>query len=145
MVVDEVQGIADLVALDRAADHRARVLALGAGLDRAGDRLALVRSATSAVAGSLAGLAAVAVLAVGAGLVAAGRLDGVYLAILPLVAVASFEVIPPLAAAFGLQPANEAAARRLFELTDAAPGVADPPRRRHRVPFGRRPASRSAT
>ncbi len=128
MVVDEVQGIADLVALDRAADHRARVLALGAGLDRAGDRLALVRSATSAVAGSLAGLAAVAVLAVGAGLVAAGRLDGVYLAILPLVAVASFEVIPPLTAAFGLQPANEAAARRLFELTDAAPGVADPPR-----------------
>ena len=127
MLVDEVQGIADLVALDRAADHRARVLALGAELDRAGDRLALVRSATSAVAGTLAGLAAVAVLAVGAGLVAAGRLDGVYLAILPLVAVASFEVIPPLTAAFGLQPANEAAARRLFELTDAAPAVADPP------------------
>ena len=50
------------------------------------------------------GLAAVAVLAIGTGLVAAGRLDGVYLAILPLVAVASFEVIPPLTAAFGLQP-----------------------------------------
>ncbi len=110
MLVDEVQGMADLVALDRAADHRARILALGTELDRAGDRLALVRSTTSAVAGTLAGLAAVAVLAVGAGLVAAGRLDGVYLAILPLVAVASFEVIPPLTAAFGLQPANEAAA-----------------------------------
>jgi thiol reductant ABC exporter CydC subunit len=126
MLVDEVQGIADLVALDRAADHRARILSVGLDLDRAGDRLALVRSATSAAAGTLAGLAAVAVLAVGAGLVSTGRLDGVFLAILPLVAVASFEVIPPLAAAFGLQPANEAAARRLFELTDAAPAVTDP-------------------
>ncbi len=128
MLVDEVQGIADLVALDRAADHRAHVLALGAGFDRAGDRLALVRSATSAVSGTLAGLAAVAVLAFGVGLVATGRLDGVYLAILPLVALASFEVIPPLTAAFGLQPANAAAARRLFELTDAPPAVSDPPR-----------------
>jgi ATP-binding cassette subfamily C protein CydC len=68
------------------------------------------------------------VLALGAELVATGRLDGVYLAILPLVAVASFEVIPPLTAAFGLQPANAAAARRLFELTDAPPAVTDPPR-----------------
>jgi ATP-binding cassette subfamily C protein CydC len=127
MLVDEVQGIADLVALDRAADHRARVLALGAELDRAADRLASVRSAISAAAGTVAGLAAVAVLAVGAGLVATGRLDGVALAVLPLVAVASFEVIPPLSAAFGLQPINEAAARRLFELTDAAPAVTDPP------------------
>jgi ATP-binding cassette subfamily C protein CydC len=127
-LVDEVQGIADLVALDRAADHRARVLALGAGSDRAGDRLALVRSATSAASGTMAGLAAVAVLALGAELVATGRLDGVYLAILPLVAVASFEVIPPLTAAFGLHPANAAAARRLFELTDAPPAVTDPPR-----------------
>jgi ATP-binding cassette subfamily C protein CydC len=76
----------------------------------------------------MAGLAAVAVLALGAELVATGRLDGVYLAILPLVAVASFEVIPPLTAAFGLQPANAAAARRLFELTDAPPAVTDPPR-----------------
>ena len=51
-----------------------------------------------------------------------GRLDGVYLALLPLVALASFEVIAPLAQAFALLDANEAAARRLFELIDAAAG-----------------------
>ena len=68
------------------------------------------------------------VLAIGIGLVGSGRLDGVYLALLPLVAVASFEVVPPLAAAFGFRATNEAAARRLFELTDAAPEVVDPPR-----------------
>ncbi len=128
MLVDEVQGIADLIALDRAADHRERVLSLGATLDGAGDRLALVRSATSAAAGSIAGLAGVTVLAIGIGLVGSGHLDGVYLALLPLVAVASFEVVPPLAAAVGFGATNDAAARRLFELTDAAPEVVDSPR-----------------
>ena len=82
------------------------------------------------------------VLALGVGLVGAGRLDGVYLALLPLVAVASFEVIPPLAAAFALQATNEAAARRLFELTDAAPAVVDPPGPRRVARRDRRPQRR---
>ena len=42
------------------------------------------------------------ILAIGVQLVGAGRLDGVYLALLPLAAVASFEVIAPLAQAFAL-------------------------------------------
>ena len=45
---------------------------------------------------SFASLAAVTILAIGVELVGAGRLDGVYLAVLPLVAVACFEVIAPL-------------------------------------------------
>ena len=39
--------------------------------------------------------------------------------------IASFEAIGPLAGAFQLLDANEAAARRLFELIDAAPAVVD--------------------
>jgi ATP-binding cassette subfamily C protein CydC len=73
----------------------------------------------------LAGLAGVTVLAVGIGLVGTGRLDPVFLAALPLVAVASFEVIGPLAQAFGSWDANKAAAERLFELADARPEVSD--------------------
>jgi ATP-binding cassette subfamily C protein CydC len=64
-------------------------------------------------------------LAIGIGLVEAGRLDPVFLAALPLVALASFEVIGPLAQAFGSWDTNKAAAERLFELTDAEPEVAD--------------------
>ena len=127
MIVDEIGGIADLIALDRAAAHRERVLALGAELDRATDRLAMVRAATTALAALFASLAGVTVLAIGVQLVGAGRLDGVYLAVLPLAAVACFEVIAPLSQAFALQDANEAAARRLFELTDAAPAVVEAP------------------
>ncbi len=129
MIVDEIGGIADLIALDRATAHRDRVLALGAELDRATDRLAMVRAATTALAATFASLAGVTVLAIGVQLVGAGRLDGVYLAVLPLAAIACFEVIAPLSQAFALQDANEAAARRLFELTDAAPAVVEVPAR----------------
>ena len=147
-LVDEINGLADLVALDRAAAHRDRVLALGTELDAAGERLAIVRSATSATSSMLAGLAGVTVLAIGIGLVEAGRLDPVFLAALPLVALASFEVIGPLAQAFGSWDTNKAAAERLFELTDARPEVADPAPAdlaRDRPPLPRPPrASRSA-
>ena len=126
-LVDEISGIADLVALDRAADHRERVLELGLATDRAMAELAVVRAGGAALAATFASLAAVTVLAIGVQLVGAGRLEGVYLALVPLVALASFEVIGPLAQAFQLQDANEAAARRLFDLTDASPEVVDPP------------------
>ena len=125
-LVDAVQGIGDLVALDRADAHRARILELGRELDGIGDRLATVRAVSAALTATLAGLAGVTVLAIGVALVTAGRLDGVYLAVLPLVAVASFEIVAPLSAAIQLQDANEAAARRLFELIDATPEVRDP-------------------
>ena len=125
-LVDEINGLADLVALDRAAAHRDRVLALGTEVDAAGERVAIVRSAASATSSMLAGLAGVTVLAIGIGLVEAGRLDPVFLAALPLVALASFEVVGPLAQAFGSWDTNKAAAERLFELTDSRPPVVDP-------------------
>ena len=125
-ILDELQGMADLVALDRAAAHRERVLALGAETDRALRDLANVRGLAGAMAATFAALAGLTVLGLGVGLVSNGRLDGVVLAVLPLAAVASFEVIGPLAQAVALQDANEAAAIRLFELTDAAPAVTVP-------------------
>lgn len=125
-VLDELQGMADLVALDRAAAHRDRVLALGTEMDRALRDLANVRGLAAALAATFAALAGLTVLGLGVGLVSEGRLDAVVLAVLPLAAVASFEVIGPLAQAVALQDANEAAGERLFELTDAAPAVTDP-------------------
>ena len=48
--------------------------------------------------------------------------------LLPLVAIASFEVIAPLAQSHsGCWDANKAAAERLFELTDAQPAVVEAP------------------
>ena len=94
MLVDEVGGHG---RPGRARSGRrppgTRSWARGAEQDRATARLALVRAGTDALAATFASLAGVTVLAIGVGLVGAGRLDGVFLAVLPLVAVASFEVI----------------------------------------------------
>ena len=125
-VVDELAGMADLVALDRTSWHRDRTLALGASTDAALAELARVRAWAGALATVVAGLAAVTILGIGAGLVENGRLDGVWLAALPLAALATFEAMGPLAQALALQDANEAAAQRLFALTDAEPVVEDP-------------------
>jgi ATP-binding cassette, subfamily C, bacterial CydC len=127
-VLDGLAGMPDLVALDRTSWHRDRTLALGAATDAALVELSRVRAWTGALATVVAGLAAVTILGIGARLVDGGRLDGVWLAALPLAALAAFEAMGPLAQAFALQDANEAAARRLFGLSDAEPVVADPPR-----------------
>jgi ATP-binding cassette, subfamily C, bacterial CydC len=125
MVVDQVQGLADLVVLDRAAEHRSDLLARGAVVDRAIDRQAALATVGEALSAVAAGLAGVAVLAVGIDLVDVGRVDAVYLALLPLAAVACFEVIGPLSQAFAIQERTAAAASRLFEITDVPPPVVE--------------------
>jgi ATP-binding cassette subfamily C protein CydC len=59
-------------------------------------------------------------------LVDAGRIDGVYLALLPLTAIAAFECVQPLGQAWQLLATSQAAATRLFGLVDLPPAVAEP-------------------
>jgi ABC-type multidrug transport system fused ATPase/permease subunit len=66
------------------------------------------------------------VLALGTALIREGSVAPVLLAALPLVAIATFEAVGPLAAAIQRLDATEAAGERLFELIDASPAVADP-------------------
>jgi ATP-binding cassette subfamily C protein CydC len=126
-VVDELTGMADLAALDRSAWHREQLLELGAATDAALAEISWIRGWTSALGATLAGLTAATVLGIGASLVSAGRMDGVLLAVLPLTALAAFEALGPLAQAVTLEDANEAAARRLFELTDGYAASDGPP------------------
>ena len=147
LLVDQVQGIADLVALDRAAATGRASSRSGRELDRAGERLALVRGLDlGRWPARLAGLAGVTVLAIAIRLVTAGRLDGVYLALLPLAAIASFEADPAAdASRRSSHDANEAAARRCSSSSTRRRRW--PIRRRVRrpaLPQRHRPASRSA-
>jgi ATP-binding cassette subfamily C protein CydC len=56
----------------------------------------------------------------------AGRIDGVYLALLVLAAIASFEAVLPLPSTFQYLENQLAAAQRLYEIVDARPSVMDP-------------------
>ena len=125
-IVDEINGLGELIALDAGRVHRRATLALAAELDRGQSRLAVTRGATAALTAILAGLAAVTILGLAIPLVSGGQIEGVNLALLPLVAIASFEAVQPLAQAAQLSDATSAAAGRLFELIDPSPATTNP-------------------
>ena len=126
VLVDEVQGAADLLVFDSGEDHRRKVLHLGDDLNRLQERMAILRGASNALSVVVAGFAALAVLGLAIPLVTGGSIEPVYLALLPLTAMASFEAVQPLSAALQQLEANQAAGRRIFELIDAEPAVIDP-------------------
>ncbi len=128
LLVDQIQGLADLLVFDQAEQHRARLLSLNRELNRVQERLALLRGLSNGLAALFTGLAGITVVWLAIPLVTGGQIDGVYLALLPLTAIASFEAVQPLSLALQQLEANQAAARRLFELIDAPPEVRDPDR-----------------
>ncbi len=126
-LVDGVQGVADLVALGRGPDHAARVASLTRSLGSAQVRSASASALGSSLAGLVADLTVVAILALAVPRVAPFGLNTVQLTAITLVTLAAFEAV--LALPSGLQElgATTAAARRIFELTDAPPAVVRPP------------------
>lgn len=126
-LVDLVQGMADLAAYGQAEAQQARVLAQSAALHQAQQRLATVRGLANALTAIVTGLAGLTMLWLAIPLVTNGQLEGVYLALLPLTAMAAFECVQPLGQAWQMLESSEAAARRLFALVDAPPAVVDPP------------------
>lgn len=128
-LVDEIQGLAELVAYGQEEASQTRTLRLSQQLNQAQQRLATVRGLGNGLATLFASLAGLTVLFLAIPLVTAGQIDGVYLALLPLTAIAAFEAVQPLAHAWQTWESSRAAAARIFELIDAEPAVTDPPAR----------------
>ncbi|MCU0503653.1 MAG: thiol reductant ABC exporter subunit CydC [Anaerolineae bacterium] len=125
-LVDEVQGIADLLAYGQQDAYQARALSLSRQLNRVQERLAAIRGLGNGLAALFTSLAALTVLFMAIPLVTAGKIDGVFLALLPLTAIACFEAVQPLSHAFQMLESSQAAASRIFELIDSEPAVIDP-------------------
>jgi thiol reductant ABC exporter CydC subunit len=125
-LVDGVRGVADLLAFGREGAHAGALAAISR--DAVAEQGRLVRA--SALGGSLATLAAdlttVAILALAIPLVEAGGLDGVQLATVALLTLASFEAVAPLPLAWHGLGAMREAARRIFDMTDSPPAVREP-------------------
>ncbi len=117
--VDYIQGLPDLLAFGRGADYRARLQDAGRGYGRAQRHMAQVTGLSGAAGVLLANLGMWSVLALSIPLVSSGRLDGVMLAVLALMAQASFEAVQPLPLAAQMLASSLASARRLFEMVDA--------------------------
>ncbi len=119
-------GLDELVVAGAERAWAAQVADLDERLGRSRRRLASARGAVAGITATLGVLSASAALALGAELVQRGRLDGVALAVLPLVAVAAVEAVAPVALAAEHLQRTRAAAGRLFDLTDRPPAVTDP-------------------
>ena len=124
-MVDQLQGAEDLLAFGQEEAYQQRALALSDQLNHLQERLAEIRGLSVALGGLLASLAGLTILWLAIPLVTSGHIDGVFLALLPLTAIASFEAVQPLSLALQNLEASQAAARRLFELIDTEPAVAD--------------------
>ncbi|MGQ9787366.1 MAG: thiol reductant ABC exporter subunit CydC [Anaerolineae bacterium] len=124
-LVDTIQGLADLLAFNRASEQLTRLARLNVYLIQTQAHIVRLAALNDALGGLLANLAAAALLVVTVPLVRDGRLDGVSLAVLLLATLASFEAVAPMPAAFQELEHNLAAARRLFEIIDATPAVRD--------------------
>lgn len=126
LVIDELLGAADLAALDAADRHRSGLLARAGELDAARHRLGIIEGVSDALGGLMAALAGLCILVMAIPLVTAGEVEGVFLAALPLAAIAAFEAGTPLSRSLQLLDTTSGSARRLFEIVDARPAVSDP-------------------
>ena len=125
LLVDEIQGLPDLLAFDQTQQHAARMIGLSRLLNRTQEQLAMLRGVSNGLAALFTSLAGLTVLMLAIPLVSGGQIEGVYLALLPLAAIASFEAVQPLSLALQQLEASQAAGRRLFELIDTPPEVRD--------------------
>jgi len=123
VLIDTLQGLADVLACGREHSQLAQVSRLSHSLTLIQARLARLAGLHTALSGLLANLSTVAILVVAIPLVHTGQMDGVYLGLLVLATLASFEAVTPLSTAFQNLESSLAAAKRLFELIDVVPIV----------------------
>ncbi|MDF2702754.1 MAG: cydC [Rubrobacteraceae bacterium] len=126
-IVDDVQGVQDILAFGREGGEQHEISTINTRLGLVQRRMALVTGLQNALSDLMMNLAMVAVLIVAIPLVAAGEMDGVFLAFIALVVLGSFEAVAPLGAAFQVLGRSVGAGERLFEISDSEPQVTDLP------------------
>jgi ATP-binding cassette subfamily C protein CydC len=126
LLVDGIQGVADLLASGAEGRHLRQVERLSFELGGLQARMARIGGLQGALGGLLLNLATLAVLAIAIPLVRSAELDGVFLAMLVLTVISSFEAVLPLPQAFQYLTTSLEAGRRLLEIVDADPAVVDP-------------------
>ena len=125
-LVELLRGAPELVAYGREEDALARIRAADRELVRLGRRDALAAGIADSLTVLVAGLTTVGVLAVAVAAHDAGALDRVLVAALALLALSSFDAVSPLPGAARELSATLTSGRRVLDLTDREPRVADP-------------------
>lgn len=125
-LVETVRGAAELAVYGREEERLARLVAADHAFVRVARRAALADGIGDGLSLLVVGATVTGVLAVAVSAHAAGNLDRVLIAMLALLALASFEAVQPLSQAARERAEAFAAGRRLLELTDRRPAIVDP-------------------
>ncbi len=125
-LVEALAGSAELAAYGRQDDRLRRLYTADRELVRLARRAALADGAADGLRLVLTGATVAGVLAVAVSAHATGGLDRVLIALLALLALASFEAIQPLGEAARELGETLAGGRRLLELIDREPAVMNP-------------------
>jgi thiol reductant ABC exporter CydC subunit len=121
-LVDGIQGVADLVAFGQDAQQLERVRALNRELIDWQARMAWIGGLHGALGSLLTSVAAIMVLVIAIPLVNVGQIAGVYLPVLVLATMASFEAVLPLPLAAQYLESTLEVARRLFDIVHEPTG-----------------------
>jgi ATP-binding cassette, subfamily C, bacterial CydC len=125
-LVEVLQAAPELVAYGAASEAQARLRAADGALVGLARRDALVGGLADGAGLAVAGATVAGVLAVAARASDHRHLDQTLIAMLALLALASFEAVQPLAAAARELSVTLAAGGRVLELSDREPAVVDP-------------------
>ncbi|MEA1976358.1 MAG: thiol reductant ABC exporter subunit CydC [Chloroflexota bacterium] len=124
-LVDGVQGNADILAFEQGPSHLDLVFNLTADIAGTRERNAWITGLSFGLVELTTNLAVMATILRAIPLVQFGVLEGYLLAVVVIATIASFEAVAPLPDAFQHLESSLTAARRLFEIVDVPPAVAD--------------------
>lgn len=124
--VDQIQGLADLLANQAEDRHRAKIGTIERAREMAGLRAAVVAAVSAAGSQALGQGTVVLVVVLGALAIQAGQTDLQSVGIAAFVVLAAFEAVAPLPFAYQMLGRTRAAARRILQIADAEPAVVDP-------------------
>jgi ATP-binding cassette subfamily C protein CydCD len=134
VLVDGLQGMADLLAFKQAHRQSTQVQAAGGQLATAQARMAQITGLQTALGIFCANTGMWAVLALAVPLVRSGQLEGYLLPVVVLATLTSFEAVLPLPQAATYLELNLQSTRRLFDLVNAPAEVVPPAHPLHLPP-----------
>ncbi|HVP20561.1 MAG TPA: thiol reductant ABC exporter subunit CydC [Anaerolineaceae bacterium] len=125
-IVGGLQGMPDLLAFDRVEQTIQDFAGLTSHLGQAQLRLGWSGAAISGINLLVVNLTLLGVLLVAIPLVSSGTINGVILAVLALVTLASFEAVAPLGQSAQQLQSSLSSAQRLFDVANQTPAVIEP-------------------
>ncbi len=125
-LVDGIQGLADLLVFGQGQRQLSQIIGWSENLRTSQAKLASIAGLQTGLSSLLANLGMWSTLVLAIQSLGDGQIEAVYLGVLVMAALTSFEAVQPLPQAAQYLESNLESARRLLEIVQSPPAVVDP-------------------